>query len=238
MERNLNDQINRIKNIFEYQYRFYNEADEPAEDELPEPIDDVPGDEPDMVQEPAPVADVPQPQTEPAPNTQEMPPQNDMGMEEPSAETGQDEYIDITQLVSTNTEIKDKLENLSLKIDSTVPRFTQIFSTIGQMETSLNNMSDALKQIDALRQQVELMRPPTEEERRKAVAKDSYPFNVTFDDYHNNRAIKTQTELEKRPNKLTLLDVLNDYNEQDVKSSFNPTKNNIFNDKTNNYYRV
>jgi hypothetical protein len=82
-------------------------------------------------------------------------------------------------------------------------------------------MEALVQKMDAMAKQVELMRPPTEEERRKALAKDSYPFNVTQDEYLSGSSVKTQTDLETRPDKLSMMDsLMANYNEMDIRNSF------------------
>jgi hypothetical protein len=213
----LEGEIKRFNAIIAYQdkmgldevaYKFYNEADEmapeePVADEVPAEEPAVDGTEGDMTDMPAeePVADV-----------------TDMPAEEPVADEEVTE-VDVTELVNSTNDIKTKLDGVTAGLD----RINDIVGKVSGIEDNLVKMDSVLSQ---LTKQVELMRPPTEEERRKALAKDSYPFNVSIDDYNEGIGVKNQTELEDS-SKMSMFDTLmKDYNETDVKKSFNiPTEN-------------
>jgi hypothetical protein len=91
-------------------------------------------------------------------------------------------------------------------------------------------MDSLIGKMEALAKQVELMRPPTEEERRKALANDSYPFSVTLDQYNSGvNNVKTQTDLEQK-SKMSMLDnIMSDYSDSTVKDSFVVQQDNPFN---------
>ena len=222
----LEGEIKRFNAIIAYQdkmaldevsYRFYNEADEvapeePAEEPVEDPMADMPAEEP---------TDVPAEEpTDVAPEE----PMTDMPAEEPAQDMGGEEVteVDVTDLVNDTNEIKTKIDTISGSLE----RINDIMGKVTAIEGNLMKMDSVLGQLDALTKQVELMRPPTEEERRKALAQDSYPFNVSIDDYNKGVATKTQTDLENS-SKMSMMDTLmNDYNEMEVKQSFNiPTEN-------------
>ncbi len=220
----LESEIRRFNTIIAYQdkmalnevsYRFYNEADEMAPDEDPEIQEpEVDGTEDEMMDTPV---------DEPAIDGTE---DDMMDTPEPQA-TDSDEgvtEIDVTELVNNTNDIKGKLEG----IGSGLEKINDIVNKINKIETNLVKMDNVIDQLNSLARQVELMRPPTEEERRKALAKDSYPFNVTVDDYNKGVGPKNQTELENS-SKMSMFDTLmKDYNETDVKRSFNIPTNNPF----------
>lgn len=216
----LESEINRFNAIIAYQdkmaidevsYRFYNEAEEVAPAEEPidtAPVDaavdataEVPAEEP-MATEPTDVA-------------------TDAPVEEPAPAEDVTE-VDVTELVNSTNDIKSKIEGLAGGIE----KINDIMGKVSEIETNLTKMDDLIGKMESLAKQVELMRPPTEEERRKALTQDSYPFNISIDDYNKGTGAKTQTDLENS-SKMSMFDtIMNDYSDIEVKKSFNiPTEN-------------
>lgn len=215
-------------NINEVSYRFYNELNEQEPDEteseepIEEPVDQEMGGEE--------FSDETQPDDEagmePETDGTETEPQDfsDSGFEGDEIQDEEVTEIDVTDLVNTTNDIKTKLDGVT----SGLGRINDIMSKVSDVETKLTKMDDLINQMQVLAKQVELMRPPTEEERRKALAKDSYPFNVSLDDYKSGSAIKNQTELENN-SKMSMMDtIMKDYNEMDVRRSFNIPNENAF----------
>jgi len=213
----LSEEISRFNDILSYtleegnHYKFYEaeenevveEPEESAEEEL---VDDTELD------------------TEPA---EEELVDDAEGLEEPEGDveaTTNDEgdiEIDVTELVNSTKEMNTKTDDVVSKITDTASKIESMISRVDGVEKSLNKMDSLIQQMQSLTKQVELMRPHTEEERRKVLAKDSYPFSVTQDEYLENMGPKTQTDLEGRPDKLSMMDnLVNDYNEVDIKHSF------------------
>jgi hypothetical protein len=223
----LENEIKRFNTIIAYQdkmsltegsYRFYNEADEPGTEEAP--VDDAPPvdaavdgtegtdglNDPDMGAE-APATD----------GTEEMPADDTMGGDEDVTE------VDVTDLVNDTNEIKGKISS----IEGNLSKMDTIMSKVDSLTNNISKMDTLIGKMEMLAQQVELMRPATEAERRKALAKDSYPFNVSIDQYNNGEGVKTQTDLENKPNKMSMLDnLMADYNDSAVKDSFYAPKEN------------
>jgi outer membrane murein-binding lipoprotein Lpp len=221
----LENEIKRFNTIIAYQdkmtltegsYKFYNEADEPGTEEAP--VDDAPPVD-------AAVDGTEAPATDGAEGTDGLN-DPDMGAEAPATDgtetpdMGGDEdvtEIDVTDLVNDTNEIKGKISS----IEGNLSKMDAIMSKVDNLATNVSKMDSLVQQMTALAQQVELMRPPTEAERRKALAKDSYPFNVSIDQYNNGEGVKTQTDLENKPNKMSMLDnLMADYNDSAVKNSF------------------
>lgn len=233
--------LNYNKNVNEVSYRFYNEAeDEPMGDDLAtqdadpnatgdnaalEPSTDPvnPSGEPTAdapVQDPNAAAAAP-PQPDPAATAQPDPnamPQ-DPAMAQPGME--QDTEVDVTEIIN-------KIQDSSNKLD-------MVFGKVAEIEIGLGKMDAIIAQMGELGRQVELMRPPTEDERRKALADKSYPYNVTQADAINGTGVKNQTQLEKKGDKLSMMDnLMSNYNKDDVKSSFYPSEG-VDNEKENKY---
>lgn len=205
--------VKRINDIFNYanslsvnesSYRFYNEAEddqanlvEPTLDEPEEPLNN----------------ELPDDNQEPMPNDLDI---DDIQNDEETIE------VDITDLVNDTKDIKLKTVDAVSKVGEINQKLENIFNKVGSLEQNIQKMDKMINQLDALTQQVELMRPPTEEERRKALAKDSYPFSVTIDQYQSGAGTKTQTDLEARESKLSMLNsLMSDYDEMTIKNSFN-----------------
>lgn len=221
----LEGEIKRFNAIIAYQdkmaldevaYRFYNEADEMTPEEpVEEPAaDEVPVEEPAADEVPA---------EEPAVDGTEGD-MTDIPAEEPAVDEEVTE-VDVTELVNSTNDIKAKLDGVTAGLD----KINDIVGKVNAIEGNLMKMDSVLGQLNALTKQVELMRPPTEEERRKVLAQDSYPFNVSIDDYNKGIGAKNQTELEDT-SKMSMFDTLmKDYNEMEVKQSFNIPSENPFN---------
>jgi len=210
----LESEIIRFNKIMAYQdklhlnevsYRFYNESeeDEPTDNQEVNPEPSLDNDGLDAIE----------PETTPEMGGDDIQP--DMGDE------GDGEVeIDVTDLVNSTKDIQMKTQDAVSKVDNITQKMDSLISKIGTLETNVNKMDQLINQLESLRNQVELMRPPTEEERRKALAKDSYPFSVTMDDYQKGAAIKTQTDLENT-SKMSMMDILmSDYDVNTIKKSF------------------
>jgi hypothetical protein len=234
LDKILSEEVKRFNNIMAYQeklgeghhYKFYEaEGDAPAE-EVPADagVDTAVPDAELGAEAPATDAgvDTAVPDAEPG---MEVAPE-EAPEEAPVAPEG-DTEIDVTDLVNTSKELSGKTDSIIQKIADSGSKIEAIINKINGVEQGLQKMDSVIQQMNALTKQVELMRPPTEEERRKALAKDSYPFSVTQDEYMSGNAPKTQTDLESRPDKLTMMDsLMNDYNEVDIKNSFYNANNN------------
>jgi hypothetical protein len=226
----LETEIKRFNTIIAYQdkltldevaYKFYNEVDEPSVDGTEGDATEAPIEEPALDGTETDVMD--EPIEEPALDGTEGD-ATEAPIEEPIPDEGVTE-VDVTELVNSTNDIKTKLDGVTSGLD----KINDIINKVNAIEGNLVKMDSVLSQLNALAKQVELMRPPTEEERRKALAQDSYPFNVSIDDYNKGIGAKNQTELEDT-SKMSMYDTLmKDYNELEVKDSFNIPNDNPFN---------
>ncbi len=236
IEKLLEAEIGRFNSIIAYQdkltlnespYRFYNEADDiPIADEDPNTElgnDDIM--QPDAGELPPPPDGEAMPQVGNDPNTvEEMPPLDnteplggeDMGMPEEDVTE-----IDITDLVNDTKDIMNKTTDALSKIEA-------VISKVDSIESNLKNMDTLIGKIEDMTRQVELMRPPTESERRKALAKDSYPFNIPIEQYKEGEGYKNQTDMEKDSKMSMLNTIMGDYNDSTVKDSFSSPQDNFF----------
>ena len=139
--------------------------------------------------------------------------------------------VDVTELVNNSNELKLKISDVIGKIDQNNQKFADIIKSVDFIQNSVGKMDLLIGKMEELTKQVELSRPATEEERRKALAKDSYPFSVTMDEYEKGTGTKNQTQMEKNPKMSMMKAIMADYNDTTVKDSFyvpqnNPYKNN------------
>lgn len=219
----LEKEIKRFNTIIAYQdkmtlsegsYRFYNEAEE---DEAP--IDDAPpadaAVEPEVDGTEETPTDAP---AEPAMDGTEAPADGTEAQADDTAGTDEEvTEIDVTDLVNDTNEIKSKINT----IEAGLSKIDTVINKVEDITSNITKMDDLIGKMEALAKQVELMRPPTEAERRKALANDSYPYNITIDQYNNGEGVKTQTDLEKTSNKMSMLDnLMADYNDSVVRDSF------------------
>jgi hypothetical protein len=229
----LENEIRRYNQIISYNnnslkettYRFFNEADEEQPNQDPNAMAQDPNmnaqDPNAMAQDPnmgmdanagqAPAQD-PSMQAPPAPDavpTPDMAQTPDMG-----AEGSDDTEVDVTELVNaTNT--------IAQRIEKTTGSLQRIYDKINDLEGSLSKMDAVITKMGELEKQVQLMRPPTEDERRKALADKSYPYNVTNQDYMGGSGYKTQTAMEQKPDRMSMMDsLMSDYDKNDIKRSF------------------
>lgn len=210
-------------------YRFFNEADEEqpqdpnamAQDPNMAPQDPNMGaqdpnamaQDPNMTaQDPNAMAQDPSMQAPPTPDavpTPDMGQTPDMGVD-----TSADTEVDVTELVNATNSIAQRIEK-------TTGSLQRIYDKINDLEGSLSKMDAVIVKMGELEKQVQLMRPPTEDERRKALADKSYPYNVTNQDYLGGSGYKTQTAMEQKPNKMSMMDSLMlDYDKNEIKRSF------------------
>jgi hypothetical protein len=244
----LEAELKRFKDISAYQnkldikegYHFYNEADEPGKNQpvndTPPPVDNstMPTDDAMPPADDAiPPADDTMPPVDNAtpPTGDTMPPADDAmppadDTMPPTGEMGGDETveIDITELVNDTKEIMAKVTSF----ESGMQQISSLMQQVEQLSNNVNKMDSLITKMGELSQQVELMRPPTEQERRNALAKDSYPFNVSVDDYNSGLGAKTQTDLEKNSKMSMFQNIMSDYNDSNVKDSFNVPVDNPF----------
>ena len=228
----LESEIKRFNTIIAYQnklslnevsYRFYNEVDDVSGGEPPLTDTEAPV---DATEEPIDGTEAPLDGTE-APIDGTEAPVDDMNTsaDVPPVEDEEVTEVDVTDLVNDTNEIKTKIG----AIEGGLSKIDGIISKVDNIENGLSKMDSLIGKMEALAKQVELMRPPTEEERRKALAKDSYPFSVTLDQYNSGaNDMKTQTDLEQGSKMSMLNSIMNDYNDGNVANSFNVPQENPF----------
>jgi len=136
--------------------------------------------------------------------------------------------VDVTELVNGTNELKMKVQDVLSKVDQSTQQFNNLMSRVDAIQNNVTKMDSLINKMQDLTKQVELMRPPTEMERRQSLAKDSYPFSVTLDDYSKGQGEKTQTDMEKKSKMSMMKTIMSDYNDSQVKDSFYSPQDNPF----------
>jgi predicted nuclease with TOPRIM domain len=148
----------------------------------------------------------------------------DMGfendMQEPDFEESvSDEVeIDITDLVKSQEEVKEKTQEISTKYDSLLDEFNKL-------EKRLANMDNITAKIDSLKTELE-KRVPTQVEKLNMSAKYAYPFDTSVKDYWINKEqegkyIYGDEPIEKEEEYvITVGDIKNYSSSGDIKNSF------------------
>jgi uncharacterized protein YoxC len=234
----IQEEVRRMQSISEYNYfSDVSEEDDKKKDALT--MDDFntpPADnQQDTPQGGAPEGGAPEGGTQPPADGN--PPENPFGnqnasqddatkapsMDDAAAGDEPTEEIDVTDIVQDTKAVSQKTDNISAKVDQTLQQVNGMLEKINSLEQNVQKMDQAIGKIDAIYQQVELSKPPTPEEVKEVMAQNSYPFNVQIDKYGKEGTAKNQTELEQGKNKkLSLSGLLGDFNERDIRNSFNP----------------
>lgn len=134
-------------------------------------------------------------------------------------EPAEDEVeLDVTQLVQGSEEAKASADSANQKID-------QLMGMIDNLEGKLNSMDSITSKIDNLENELE-KRAPTPEEKLEMRSLDSFPYNLKLTDFWSDKkgqydVMGTDEEDENEEYVLTQKDVEEEYNETQVKASFN-----------------
>lgn len=107
------------------------------------------------------------------------------------------EEIDVTELVTSTTELKDKMVN----IDNRFSKVYKDLETINNNTVKVSNditgfIKDVTNTLQSLTAEVNKMRPPTEDEKLRSTLASSYPFTVTDKDFKNGNAPRTVQDIQ------------------------------------------
>jgi len=136
-------------------------------------------------------------------------------------QTGENEVeLDITELVQGTADAKQSADMATQKISDLISKFDELQGKIA-------NMDVIAKKIDDLEHQVE-KRNPTPDEKLEMRSFDSYPYNLKLSDYWAEKGGKYDVlgtednpEGTKKEYVLTTDDIKTQYNDYQVKNSFN-----------------
>jgi len=118
------------------------------------------------------------------------------------------EELDITDLVTTQEEIKTKQEEF---MDS-------MFSKLNDLETKLNQMDQIMAKINSIENKVEKSRPKSPEEKLMLRSLDSYPYNQKLTDYFEDK--KEDFEKQGKEEYILTSDEVENYSPNEVKKTF------------------
>lgn len=139
--------------------------------------------------------------------------ENDPDVEEvgKESEEGEEdtEEIDITDLVTTQQEIKDKQDEF---MDS-------IFSKLDDLTSKLANMDQILNKIDTLENKFDKYREKTPEEKLMLRSLDSYPYNQKLTDFFDDK--KSEMEDTGKNEYVLTSDEVENFSPGEIKKTFN-----------------
>jgi hypothetical protein len=205
LDRKILEELKRFNQINTY---VLNEQEPPALPPVPEPgLADTP-----------PATDTPPPTPGETPPTGTEVPEpvdvatdpdvEEIGAEETTPEGGEEE-IDITDLVTTQMDIKDKQEAF---MDS-------MFRRLDDLQSKLEGMDEILNRIQNLESKFDKYRDKTPEEKLMLRSLDSYPYNQKLTDFFDDK----QVEMEKSGKNEYVLtsDEVENFSPNEVKKTFN-----------------
>ena len=142
-------------------------------------------------------------------------------MAEPAQDMGgETEEIDVTSIVTGTEEAKNAAENASNTSE-------MLLQKLADLEARLGNMDKVTAKIDELEKEI-VKRNPTPVEKLEMRSLDSYPFNQKLTDYWAEKEGPydvMNTDKEKEEYVLTHDDIDSEYNDIDVKKSFDVEEN-------------
>ena len=178
--------------------------DEPTEEPVEEPTEEG-GDDMDLGEDPF---------------GGELPVEDEFA-DEPAMEEepmgGEEEVeVDVTDIVDKTEEAKEEASQASSKIDDLLGKFSELEQKLTGMDAIINKMDELEKEV--------IERNPNPTEKLSMRSMDSFPYSVKLTDFWADREgyDATGEEGEEEEYVLTQQDIDDEYNESDIKSSFNP----------------
>ena len=232
----LKEQLKRFNSILEYTFMMGMEGDKPNGTEnllfdadLSEQEEEVTDEVPAEPTEELPAE--PSPEEEGGEAPMEEPPAEDPfggdipvedefadepAMEEPAMGGEEEVEVDVTDIVDKTEEAKEEASQASSKIDDLLGKFSELEQKLTGMDAIINKMDELEKEV--------IERNPSPTEKLSMRSMDSFPYSVKLTDFWNEREgyDATGEEGEEEEYVLTQQDIDDEYNESDIKSSFNP----------------
>ena len=119
------------------------------------------------------------------------------------------EELDITDLVTSQEEIKTKQEEF----------MNTMFQKIDDLESKLNQMDQIMTKIDSIETKVEKYRNKSPEEKLMLRSLDSYPYNQKLSDYFHDK--KEDFEKQGREEYILTKDEVEDFSPKQIQDTFN-----------------
>ncbi len=137
--------------------------------------------------------------------------ENDPDVEEVDKEGGDEETeeIDITDLVTSQKEIKDKQDEF----------MDNIFAKLDDLEQKLQHMDDIMNKINSLESKFDKYRQKTPEEKLMLRSLDSYPYNQKLTDFFDDK--KEDLEATGKNEYVLTSDEVENFSPNEVKKTFN-----------------
>ncbi len=135
------------------------------------------------------------------------------------------EEIDVTSIVTKSDEAKQMAQQAVNVGQENMSYLKSLTDKLSNLESQLSKMDTIASKLGKLESEIK-----TPEEKLELRSLDSFPFNMKLSDYWEDKASKdsrykiysgTEEENEKEY-RLTKDELNSDYNEQDIKNSFNP----------------
>lgn len=178
----------------------------PAEDEVTTPPPPV-----DTALPPAP-ADAAAPAATEVPEPIDVAADPDVEEVDAEGETMDDEgaeELDVTDLVDTQNDIKEKQDEF----------MDGIFSKLGELETKLQHMDQIMDKINSLETKFDKYREKTPEEKLMLRSLDSYPYNQKLTDFFDDK--KSEMEETGKNEYVLTSDEVENFSPGEVKKTFN-----------------
>lgn len=146
--------------------------------------------------------------------------EDEISMED-DVDTGTGTEVEVTDLVQSQEKIEKSVEDNKTSLDNNNEKLTSLLDKLGDLETQLSGMDDILKQINNLEDKIEKYRPKTSTEKMELRKKhDSGPYNKTLEDFWTDEQDKFKEQ--GKVDYVLTKDEVEDYNNADIKQSFNP----------------
>lgn len=213
----LNEALTRHNNILEYNFGKKNDSLSEQEDDEEFNLDDA-SDEAESEENNE------QTDEEETSDEEESSDEEETSDEFETSEETEDDVteIDVTDIVNNQEKLEGETEQLNQNVEDVFSKISGLYDKIDQLESSVGNMDKLLDQIHSLEKEVKMVQPLTPEEEKDEMAEKSYPYNTTLEDYEENNKSDNQSDMEeKEKSRLDWKDVMRDYNENQIRNSFN-----------------
>ena len=123
------------------------------------------------------------------------------------------EEIDITDLITTQQEIKDKQDSF----------MDDMFKRLDDLQSKLENMDQIMNKINSLETKFDRYREKTPEEKLELRSLDSYPYNQKLTDFFDDK--KVDMEKTGKNEYILTSDEVENFSPNEIKKTFNSFNN-------------
>lgn len=144
-------------------------------------------------------------------------PAEPVGMTEPTPNEQGEVELDITDLVNSTKDTKDKIEGTNQLLNNLMSKFDEF-------ETKMSSFDQILNRIDSLEKDLD-KRMPTPVEKLEMRSMDSFPYTVKLSDFWKEETEEIEnSEGKEDAYTLTPEDIKKDYSPSTIKTSFDIQK--------------